>query len=503
MVKARNSGLAAAGAMVYPAVMKPWGIMGRILFAAAVLTVAAAFSMSRHAALLAYGLNLSAGAMTGGIIGWLLLSLCFTGLFLGIWGGLKLPGWTAAALVLLCAVAGALSAFSIYLLEVKYEKGESDLRKLGKYCRDLPAWEARSEELRKGILGAARLDPPPARRPLNPVIHSRREHEGYSVENVILETVPGFFLAGNLYRPLPAVEGAKIPVVIIPHGHFPHGRFNPDTQLLASAFARMGALAFLYDMAGRGETTQVSHDDPNALTLQLWNSMRVLDFMLALPGADAERVAMTGASGGGTQTFLCAAVDKRVTLSAPVVMVSSWMYGGCACESGLPIHRSGMSGFGTNNAEIAALAGPRPQLIVSIDADWTRTVPEREFPYIRGVYALYHREAFLKNKHFAGEAHDFGPSKRSAVCMFVAGHFMLDFTRVLKPVSGAEGGTGKPSSLGNRTVREFDDGAVEAEEVMRAFDAEHPLPAGALRGWDAVMASLRGTAPETGERKEP
>jgi uncharacterized protein len=370
---------------------------------------------------------------------------------------------SAGVLTSPCAASDALKELT---------RGQSDLRRLAVFCRDLPTWQARAAVIRAGLLRGSGLEPLPVRTPLNAVIHSRRERKGYSVENVILETLPGFFLAGNLYRPAPADPSVRKPVVLIPHGHFKNDRFNEDNQQLAATFARMGTMAFIYDMVGRGETTQVTHKHPNALTLQLWDSIRVLDFLLGLPDADPARVGMTGASGGGTQTILCTAVDDRVTVSGPVVMVSSWMYGGCECESGLPIHRG--SGYETNNAEIAALAAPRPQVIVSIRTDWTQTVPKREFPYIRTIYRLYGKEDNVCNVHLAAERHDYGPSKRQAVYRFFAVHLRLSLDRITLP-------DGRIDEAPN---------TMEPVEALRAFGAAHPLPERALKGWDAVMAAL-------------
>lgn len=440
----------------------------------ALFAVALPVSVSRHAVLVGYGLGLTDAAVLWLIAGLASLALVWAGLG---WLSRRLRGlrvWVLAVAVPLCMGWSAFSVFAIYNLEVKYEKGESSLPRLAAFCRDLPAWQSRAARLRAGILRAAQVDPLRGRTPLNAVIHSRRQRNGYAVENVILETFPGCFLAGNLYRPLRVEDGAKIPVVLIPQGHFPKDRFNEDTQQLAATFARMGAMAFLYDMVGRGESTQVSHKSPHALTLQLWNSMRCLDFLLALPDADPGRVGMTGASGGGTQTLVCTAVDDRVTVSAPVVMVSSWVYGGCECESGLPIH--GFAGYRTNNAEIAALAAPRPQLVVSIDQDWTRTVPQREFPYLRGIYRLFDKADLVCNVHLAGERHDFGPSKREAVYRFFAAHLGLALERVSKS---------------DGRIDESPNG-IEAREAMLALDDAHPLPGNAPRGWDAVMASFNG-----------
>src|SRR5580658_3245646 len=110
----------------------------------------------------------------------------------------------------------------------------------------------------------------------------------------------------------------------------------------ATKFSRQGYVALTYDMVGYNDSFQVPHDytSPEAplwsfsvLGLQLWNSIRALDFLASLPNVDAERIAVSGASGGGTQTFLLAAVDDRVKVSVPANMVSAYMQGGDNCEN--------------------------------------------------------------------------------------------------------------------------------------------------------------------------
>ena len=293
--------------------------------------------------------------------------------------------------------------------------------------KTLPEWEARAAHLRKQILSSAGLLPLPERTPLHPQVFGRLERQGYSVEKVLLETMPGFYLGGNLYRPLG--KTGKFPGVASPHGHWDYGRLENSPTVSVPGrcinLARQGYVVFTYDMVGYDDTVQTPHDfggpredlwSFNALGLQLWNSMRVIDFLQSLPDVDAERIAVTGASGGGTQTFLVSAVDPRVKVAAPVNMISAIMQGG-PCESAPGLR------LGTFNVEIGALMAPRPLMMVSASGDWTKNTPKDEYPAIQSIYKLYDKPDLVESTQ-VDAPHNYNKQSRELVYRFFARHVL-------------------------------------------------------------------------------
>lgn len=333
-------------------------------------------------------------------------------------------------------------------------------------------WEKRAEVIRKGMIQGMQLDQMPERNtPFNTIIHSTREMDGYIVENIAIESFPGFFITGNLYRPLNPAPFTKSPAILSVHGHGNDPRFGESMQKRSAAFARMGAVVFAYDMIGYGDSKQVDHKIPIALTIQTYNSQRVIDYLISRPDVDPERIGVTGESGGGTQTILITAIDSRIKVSAPVVMVSAYFFGGCTCESGMPIHKS--ENHQTNNVEIAALAAPRPLLLVSDGGDWTKNTPVIEFPYVQKVYANYGALSKAENVHLPGERHDYGKNKRAAVYNFLGNYLGLNPGRI-------------PYRDG------YDESFVTllSADELRIFNQQNPLPAHSLKGDEAVMKFL-------------
>lgn len=286
--------------------------------------------------------------------------------------------------------------------------------------KELEKWEQKAEKLKWQIQVTSGIFPELPKIPIKPVITGRQVYRGVVIENVYFESMPGVFVAGNLYY---QKEHCTImPAILNPHGHWDKDRFERteivDVPARCMNQARNGMVAFTYDMIGRGESLQFPHGFRNRnfeeygislLGMQLYNSIRCLDFLESLPFVDSSRIGCTGASGGGTQTFLLTAVDDRIKAAAPVNMVSFHMQGGCECENAPGLR------IGTNNVELAALAAPRPLMITGCTGDWTCNVPEEEYPALREIYELY-GESNKVEYYYSDAPHNYRKDVREKVC---------------------------------------------------------------------------------------
>jgi len=358
------------------------------------------------------------------------------------------------------------------------EDGWAKLDSIAKLYHDVASWEQRKALLRPELYKALDLSPLPAKPDSKPIITPKRIYNGYTVENIALEILPGLYINGSLYKPL-HYKG-KIPVMLSPDGHWDKQRYRADCQLRCATLARMGCMAYSYDLFAWGESLlqfkSEDHRTSIAQVVQTLGAIRILDYVLSLKETDPARVGISGGSGGGSHTVLMAAIDQRIKLSAPVVAVSSYFYGGCPCESGMPIH---MCGGGTDNVELAAMAAPNPQLLITDGKDWTAHMPEHDFPYLQKMYGYYGKTNLVENVHLPNEGHDYGPSKRNALYDFVARNFNLN-------IKSIEDKNGK---IDESEV------TIEPEKLMYVFgDHGERLPKDAIKGF-ANLQKVFATAP--------
>jgi len=333
--------------------------------------------------------------------------------------------------------------------------------------KSVQEWEPRRDFVQRQLVISQGLWPMPTKTPLNAVIHGKIDQEDYTVEKVYFESAPGFFVTGNLYRPK-NISG-KVPAVVFPHGHWVDARFLNQSdkyvreeiatgqerfeqggksrfQSMCVQLARMGCVVWQIDALSDSDSKQFSPEvihkfakqrpemnrtegwglySPQAeanlqsvMGLQTLNSIRSIDFLLTLPEVDPTRLAVTGSSGGGTQTMLLAATDPRLALSYPVVMVSTAMQGGCSCENATLLR------VNSGNVEIAALFAPKPQGMNTAN-DWTKEMATKGFPDLQTLYGLYGKKDFVtlqRGEHFP---HNYNAVSRMGFYEVLNRHFKL------------------------------------------------------------------------------
>jgi dienelactone hydrolase len=319
------------------------------------------------------------------------------------------------------------------------------------------AWDQRAERVRRQMLVSLGLWPMPAKTPLQPVVHGQMDRGDYTVEKVYFESIPGFYVTGNLYRP--KNRAGKVPGVLCPHGHWSNGRFTDageegvrrEIVQGAERFEEGGrsplqARCMQWDMIGYADSVQIPSEiahgfskqrpemsttenwglfSPQAeahfqsvMGLQTWNSIRSLDFLLSLPEVDATHIAVTGASGGGTQTFILCAIDPRPALAFPAVMVSTAMQGGCTCENACDLR------IGTGNVEFAALFAPKPLGLTAAD-DWTKEMPTKGYPELQQHYAMLEAKDRVLLKALVHFGHNYNYVSRAAMYSWINKQFQL------------------------------------------------------------------------------
>lgn len=385
-------------------------------------------------------------------------------------------------------------------------------------------WGQRAERVRRQLKVALGIWPEPERTPLNAVIHGKIDKGEYTVEKVFFESVPGFYVTGNLYRPK-GMKGKK-PGVLCPHGHWSNGRFydageegvkkqiaqgaekheeggRSPLQARAVTLARLGCVVFHYDMLGYADSTQISFElvhrfakqrpeandsdnwgfySPQAeahlqsvMGLQIWSGMRALDFLETLPDVDKSRLAVTGSSGGGTQTMILGAVDPRPAAIVPAVMVSTAMQGGCTCES------CSLLRVDTGNVEFAALFAPKPQLMTAAD-DWTREMKTKGFPDLIKHYKLLGAEENVALSNLVQFKHNYNLPNRKAMYHWFNKHLQL----------------GQEEPIVEQDYERL------SQEEMTVWNDDHPRPEGGdeyekrLVGWltEDAQKQLNKTIPK-------
>lgn len=333
--------------------------------------------------------------------------------------------------------------------------------------KNLEDWVTRSANLKRRVAVATGLWPMPQRAKPRAVVHSLVDREEYTVECVYLESYPGHYVTGNLYRP--KNTDGPVPAILSPYGHWPGGRFQERSlkntlrdiksgaerheiggrypiQARCVQLARMGCIVFNYDMEGYADSQQISEDIAHRtrsrrpefdgkenwgffstqaelrmispMGLQTFNGICALDWIASLPEVDQSRMGITGGSGGATQCLMLGALDDRIAVSFPVVMVSTEMQGGCPCENACCLRVHG------GNVDLAALFAPKPLGMASAN-DWTHNFINDGYPEMEQLYDLYDAKENVSLASLTQFSHNYNYASRSYMYKWFNTHFNL------------------------------------------------------------------------------
>lgn len=374
-------------------------------------------------------------------------------------------------------------------------------------------WDVLAPVLRRQLLVAAGLWPLPPRPAPRAVVHGAVDRGDYVVEKVYLESYPGHFVTGNLYRPADSTTaGRRHAAVLSPYGHWPGGRFGDlgaeevarqiaqgaeryerggrhPLQARCVQLARMGCIVFIYDAVGYGDSQQIANEVAHAIKaprperegsrdygffstqaelrlqsiygLQGYNSLCALDWLASREDVDPARIGVTGGSGGATQTMFVCGVDDRPAAAFEAVMVSTAMQGGCPCENACCL-RTVMGNVG-----IAALMAPKP-LGMSSANDWTVELHEKGYPELQQLFRTLGKPQNVHLAKLTQFPHNYNSATRGAMYEWFNTHLHL--------------GCDSP-------VVEQDYEPLSVQE-MSVWNDEHPAPPGGFAHERAVLQAM-------------
>lgn len=252
----------------------------------------------------------------------------------------------------------------------------------------------------------------PERTPLNARVTGRIQKDGYRIEKVVFESMPGFHVTGCLFLP-DRIRG-RAPAILNVIGHTDVAFRSDGYQILIYNLVKKGFVVFAIDPPGQGERLQ--YFDPEAgksvvggATAEhsyfgnqcflagvspgryfAWDGIRAIDYLLTRREVDPARIGVTGISGGGTQTAYISMLDERVKAAAPACYITGFRrllesIGPQDAEQNL-YHAVAE---GITHADFLLARAPRPALIAATTRDFFSIQGAREsFAELKRAYSF-------------------------------------------------------------------------------------------------------------------
>ena len=294
-------------------------------------------------------------------------------------------------------------------------------------------WLEKRQEIRRKLIKSLGGFPK-TRCDLDPQTVGRMEFADYTVEKVVLQTLPGVRMMVNLYRPS---EDGPFPAVLCVHGHWKGAKQDPTVQARCIGLAKLGFVAMAVDAFGAGETAVEQplgeyHGEMTAATLyatgrqlagvQVYENIRCADYLQSRPDVDGAKLAITGTSGGGNQTMYAGALEERFKAVIPVCSVGNYQaYLGvacCMCEL-VP----GALSF-TEEWGVLGLVAPRGLMVINATRDGIQFSVAEAKKSLSGAKVVYDQMGVSEHvRHvIVDSGHDYNKPMREAMYGWVTLH---------------------------------------------------------------------------------
>jgi len=270
--------------------------------------------------------------------------------------------------------------------------------------------------------------------PLNPQVLGKLERDGYRIEKVIFQTMPGVWMTGNAYVP---DRPGKLPAVLCVHGHWRGAKQDPNVAARCHGLAKLGFFVLAVDAFGAGErglgkALGEYHGEMVAATLwpigrplsglQVYENQRAVDYLLTRPEVDGARLGITGASGGGNQTMYAGAWDERFKAVVPVCSVGNYQaYLGAACCMCEVV--PGALEF-TEEWGVLSLTAPRGLMVINATRDafqFSVGEAKKSLAFVKPVYRLHGRPESVRHAIFESP-HAYNQPMREAMYGWMTWH---------------------------------------------------------------------------------